>query len=74
MGFSMQGMVFGGAVDGNATREIPRQTMKVFKEIQQWQDFWFGMGCLLAGLAVAAGAFGAHVPQAAPFRRSAGRL
>jgi uncharacterized membrane protein YgdD (TMEM256/DUF423 family) len=22
--------------------------------------FWFGMGCLLAGLAVAAGAFGAH--------------
>ena len=23
--------------------------------------FWFGMGCLLAGLAVAAGAFGAHV-------------
>ena len=23
--------------------------------------FWFGMGCLLAGLAVAVGAFGAHV-------------
>ena len=22
--------------------------------------FWFGMGCLMAGLAVAAGAFGAH--------------
>ena len=23
--------------------------------------FWFGMGCLMVGLAVAAGAFGAHV-------------
>ena len=37
-GFLDAGNGFGGAVDGNATREIPRQTMKVFKEIQQWQD------------------------------------